>query len=128
MKWLTIKSGGLSSGNSKSPDKSGLLYPEGDLNPHKHCCLLDFKSSASTIPPPGHKFLKNLKKGLKKRAGNGTRTRDPDLGKVVLYQLSYSRVHPERRCKYISFFISSKYPAAFLGTLFIYVNLSLSAS
>jgi hypothetical protein len=26
------------------------------------------------------------------RAGNGTRTRDPDLGKVVLYQLSYSRV------------------------------------
>ena len=25
-------------------------------------------------------------------AGNGTRTRDPNLGKVVLYQLSYSRV------------------------------------
>ena len=25
------------------------------------------------------------------RAGNGTRTRDPNLGKVVLYQLSYSR-------------------------------------
>ena len=24
-------------------------------------------------------------------AGNETRTRDPDLGKVVLYQLSYSR-------------------------------------
>ena len=24
-------------------------------------------------------------------AGDGTRTRDPDLGKVVLYQLSYSR-------------------------------------
>ena len=31
------------------------------------------------------------------RAGNGTRTRDPNLGKVVLYQLSYSRV----RRKYI---------------------------
>src|SRR5688500_12357652 len=29
------------------------------------------------------------------RAGNGTRTRDPNLGKVVLYQLSYSRVHLE---------------------------------
>ena len=28
------------------------------------------------------------------RAGNGTRTRDPNLGKVVLYQLSYSRVPP----------------------------------
>ena len=25
-------------------------------------------------------------------AGNGTRTRDPNLGKVVLYQLSYSRL------------------------------------
>ncbi len=25
-------------------------------------------------------------------AGNGTRTRDIDLGKVALYQLSYSRV------------------------------------
>ena len=24
-------------------------------------------------------------------AGNGIRTRDPNLGKVVLYQLSYSR-------------------------------------
>ena len=29
-------------------------------------------------------------------AKNGTRTRDPDLGKVVLYQLSYFRV---LRCK-----------------------------
>ena len=28
----------------------------------------------------------------KSGAGNETRTRDPDLGKVVLYQLSYSRV------------------------------------
>src|ERR1051325_6351068 len=28
------------------------------------------------------------------RAGNGTRTRDPNLGKVVLYQLSYSRSRP----------------------------------
>ena len=28
---------------------------------------------------------------MQKQAGNGTRTRDPNLGKVVLYQLSYSR-------------------------------------
>ena len=28
---------------------------------------------------------------LQLKAGNGTRTRDPNLGKVVLYQLSYSR-------------------------------------
>src|SRR6266699_4745672 len=30
--------------------------------------------------------------GVLARAGNGTRTRDPNLGKVVLYQLSYSRI------------------------------------
>ncbi len=28
----------------------------------------------------------------KSGAGNETRTRDPNLGKVVLYQLSYSRI------------------------------------
>ena len=33
-------------------------------------------------------------------AGNETRTRDPDLGKVVLYQLSYSRILQQRaNCK-----------------------------
>ena len=31
---------------------------------------------------------------LKTGAGNETRTRDPNLGKVVLYQLSYSRIPP----------------------------------
>ena len=29
---------------------------------------------------------------VKNGAGNGTRTRDPKLGKLVLYQLSYARV------------------------------------
>ncbi len=29
----------------------------------------------------------------KRRAENGTRTRDPNLGKVVLYQLSYFRIN-----------------------------------
>ncbi len=29
---------------------------------------------------------------ISKRAANETRTRDPDLGKVVLYQLSYCRM------------------------------------
>ena len=28
----------------------------------------------------------------KKRAGNGTQTRDPQLGRLMLYQLSYSRI------------------------------------
>jgi hypothetical protein len=35
---------------------------------------------------------------LLSRAGNGTRTRDPNLGKVVLYQLSYSRQQPGTHC------------------------------
>ena len=35
--------------------------------------------------------------GSPPRAGNGTRTRDPNLGKVVLYQLSYSRMGLESR-------------------------------
>ena len=38
--------------------------------------------------------IQNKKEALNKtsfRARDGTRTRDPDLGKVVLYQLSYFR-------------------------------------
>ena len=41
------------------------------------------ETRASTIPPPGHG---------RGRAENETRTRDPNLGKVVLYQLSYFRL------------------------------------
>ena len=41
--------------------------------------------SGFTQPRPKAVLFKN-------GAGNETRTRDPDLGKVVLYQLSYSRI------------------------------------
>ena len=54
---------------------------ERDSNPHSHYWPRDFKSlvsTNSTIAAP--------------RAENGTRTRDPNLGKVVLYQLSYFRL------------------------------------
>ena len=34
-----------------------------------------------------------------KRAENGTRTRDPNLGKVVLYQLSYFRIEDNEMVK-----------------------------
>ncbi len=33
-------------------------------------------------------------------AGNEARTRDPDLGKVVLYQLSYSRIYHQSALLY----------------------------
>ena len=36
------------------------------------------------IPPPGQSLIQ-------RRAENETRTRDPNLGKVMLYQLSYFR-------------------------------------
>ena len=51
-----------------------------DSNSHGHFCPKDFKSFVSTIPP-----------FERPRAENETRTRDPNLGKVVLYQLSYFR-------------------------------------
>ena len=42
-------------------------------------------------------------------AENETRTRDPNLGKVVLYQLSYFRIFPERDCKGTKIFFTSKF-------------------
>ena len=56
------------------------LCPEQDSNLHtsRHAHL---KRTRLQIPPSGQK----------KSAENETRTRDPDLGKVVLYQLSYFR-------------------------------------
>ena len=67
-----------------------LWYLGRDLNPHGHYCPRDFKSRVSTNS--------TTKAGDKKpryfigiRAENETRTRDPNLGKVMLYQLSYFR-------------------------------------
>jgi hypothetical protein len=37
---------------------------------------------------------KNCNPRVKKRAGEETRTRDPQLGRLMLYQLSYSRITP----------------------------------
>ena len=54
---------------------------ERDSNPHGHSWPRDFKSLVST----------NSTIAASSGAENGTRTRDPNLGKVVLYQLSYFR-------------------------------------
>ena len=61
----------------------GMLYPKRDLNPHSHYWPKDFKSFVSTIPPFGQPSC---------GAENEARTRDPNLGKVMLYQLSYFRI------------------------------------
>ena len=58
-----------------------LTQPNGHY-PLKVACL--------PIPPPGH-VLSHTVCIDENRAKNGTRTRDPNLGKVVLYQLSYFR-------------------------------------
>ena len=57
-----------------------IMCSKRDSNSHGHFCPKDFKSFVSTIPP-----------FERPRAENETRTRDPNLGKVVLYQLSYFR-------------------------------------
>ncbi len=65
----------------KNPEPSADTPTDGGpsgpvLSPHGLSGPYDSESGASAPP---------------RRAGNGTRTRDPNLGKVVLYQLSYSR-------------------------------------
>ena len=58
---------------------------ERDSNPHGHFWPRDFKSlvsTNSTIAAALSRF----------GAANGTRTRDLNLGKVALYQLSYCRI------------------------------------
>ena len=81
--------------NKKSDNLLSLfLYSGWELNPHLHYCKQDFKSCVSTnsttrvsggekkIPLSGIFF------GAEDRA----RTGHPDLGKVVLYQMSYFRL------------------------------------
>jgi hypothetical protein len=63
-------------------------------------CLFSYLEATGGFEPP-HKGFADLSlshlgtsPSLKiKRARDGARTRDPNLGKVVLYQLSYSRFY-----------------------------------
>ena len=76
------------------------MYSKRDLNPHSRCRPRDFKSLVSTIPPfePQIWVL---------RAEDGTRIRDPNLGKVVLYQLSYFRNNVNARLVLLLAFASA---------------------
>ena len=59
---------------------------EAGLEPAQPQWPKDFKSFVSTDST----IRASL--SLKRRAEDGTRTRDPNLGKVMLYQLSYFRI------------------------------------
>ena len=48
-------------------------------------------------------------------AENETRTRDPNLGKVMLYQLSYFRIFPEWDCKGTKIFFTCKFFGKFFS-------------
>ena len=74
------------------------------LEPVRTQCSQDFKSCVSTNSTTrAYQCLKKnpIKSDFFGRAENETRTRDPNLGKVVLYQLSYFRLFCV--CKDISF-------------------------
>ena len=58
-------------------------YSKRDLNPHS-------RNGQRILSPSCLPF--HHSSILSKRAENETRTRDPNLGKVMLYQLSYFRV------------------------------------
>ena len=61
-----------------------IKYSKRDLNPHSRNGQRIL--SPSCLPFHHSSILKR-----EKRAENETRTRDPNLGKVMLYQLSYFR-------------------------------------
>ena len=68
-------------------NNSNLSYVlEAGLEPAQPQWPKDFKSFVSTDST----IRASL--SLKRRAEDGTRTRDPNLGKVMLYQLSYFRI------------------------------------
>ena len=67
-----------------SNDCNYILYSKRDLNPHSRNGQGILSPSCLPIPPFEHP--------RRERAENETRTRDPNLGKVMLYQLSYFRV------------------------------------
>ena len=86
---------------------SSIVYPKGDLNPHS--CNSQRILSPSCLP-----FHHSGSLGAK----NGTRTRDPNLGKVVLYQLSYFR---SCECKDKMLFWFCKITARKIVNTFIYL-------
>jgi hypothetical protein len=69
----------------RHPRKGRMVDVGCEMWVERHPITIGSDRSGSLSHPPSHIHHPSF------RAGNGTRTRDPNLGKVVLYQLSYSR-------------------------------------
>ena len=108
--------------------KSKLVWsvPRTGLEPARLSTLAP-ETSASTIPPPGQSSLCAIC-----GAENETRTRDPNLGKVVLYQLSYFRitrgVFSQTRCKDTTNLKTCKHLPHFFRSFFYPPTLHLNFS
>ena len=68
-----------------------------ESNPYGHYCPQDFKSCVSTYSTTraaiiSMSIFKKTSRRERFGAENEIRTRDPNLGKVMLYQLSYFRI------------------------------------
>jgi hypothetical protein len=70
-------------------------YPGRELNPHEHCCPQDFKSCVSTSSTTRVNSEDKKRREIITPYGaeDEARTRDLNLGKVALYQLSYFRLY-----------------------------------
>ena len=85
--------------HSKSPAGAARPGQKGRQRPLQST----YRSTSSA--PGGHKKNDNLSGCRHFGAENGARTRDLNLGKVALYQLSYFRVRfPDWDCKYTTIF------------------------
>jgi hypothetical protein len=67
------------------------------------------------IPPPGEENFSKKKPDLLSgiRAEDEARTRDLNLGKVALYQLSYFRIYTNFSCKKLVYFMLRSCPCLF---------------
>ena len=104
-----------------------LVYQSTILQTHQTCFYLKIRivyESWKSIRYWNLSYFAQRKKTQKSEsftwAENGTRTRDPNLGKVVLYQLSYFRIcfSSEKRCKDTTFFLSCKFSDFFFANIF----------
>ena len=75
-----------------SPRVESFSYPRPGSNRHGFKGQGILSPSCLPIPPLRHLHKKSRTASGPCGAENETRTRDPDLGKVVLYQLSYFRL------------------------------------